>query len=382
MHVITADDAAGLTGLIYDAAFDEQLWVPVMNRMADAVGGGATALIRKNLVTGQGSGLFGRIEEAQFSDYFGRFARANPLADAIAPLPAGAFLIDWQIIQKPRLMRSEYYNDFLLRRDIHGVLGLMVWRQGAEAAIINLTRPPAKGEFLPEHAHLLAPFMPHLRRAVGISGQLPAWRGQSEGFDAALTASRPAVLVLDATGRVLYANPAAEGILSAQDGLRVAHGVVGPADPTAARQFSALVGRAAGGDMPAGGSLAVPRPSGGRPYAVQIAPCRPGRSGLFPSPARVVLTIVDFEAESGPDHETLRALFGLTMAQASVAALLARGRDLRDIAMTLGISLFTVRRHLADVMAKTDTNSQVALVYLLSRLAREDVPTGAATVRH
>ena len=382
MQVITAEDAAGLTGLIYDAVFDEQLWVRVMNRMADAVGGGATALIRKNLSTGQGSGLFGRIEEAQFYDYFGRFARANPLADAIAPLPAGAFLIDWQVIQKPRLMRSAYYNDFLLRRDIHGVLGLMVWRQGAEAAIINLTRPPAKGEFLPEHADLLEPFMPHLRRAIGLAGQLPAWRDETVGIDSALAAWRAAVLVLDCSGRVLYANAAAERILSAQDGLRVSYGVVGAADPSATRQLGALIGRAADGDAPAGGSLAVPRPSGGRPYAVQVAPCRPQRTGLFPSPARVVLTIVDLAAESGPDHETLRALFGLTAAQASVAGLLARGRDLRDIAMTLGISLFTVRRHLADVMAKTDTNSQAALVYLLSRLSRADAPAGWVPARH
>jgi DNA-binding CsgD family transcriptional regulator/PAS domain-containing protein len=355
----TAEAAAELTGLIYDAAFDEQLWVTVMNRMADAVGGGATAMIRKNLTTGQGTGLFGRIEEAQFSDYFGRFARINPLAEAIAPLPAGAFLIDWQVIQKPRLMQSEYYNDFLLRRDIHGVLGLMVWRQGDEAAIINLTRPPAKGEFLPEHADLLAPFMPHLRRAIGLAEQMPAWRGQTAGFDAALAGWHTAVLVLDGTGRVLYANSAAERVLSEQDGLRISHGTVGSPN-----------------------LLAVKRPSGRRPYAVHIAPCRPGHIGLFPSPARVVLTIADLDAESGPDRETLRALFGLTAAQASVAALITRGRDLRDIAMTLGISLYTVRRHLADVMAKTDTNSQVALVSLLSRLSCADTVTGEAAFRH
>jgi DNA-binding CsgD family transcriptional regulator len=380
--VITAEDAAGLTGLIYDAAFDEQLWVPVMNRMADAVGGGATALIRKNLTTGQGSGLFGRIEEAQFCDYFGRFARTNPLADAIAPLPAGAFLIDWQVIQKPRLMRSEYYNDFLLRRDIHGVLGLMVWRQGAEAAIINLTRPPAMGEFLPEHADLLAPFMPHLRRAVGLAEQFPALRGQTAGFDAALAAWHAGILVLDGTGRVLYANAAAERVLSAQDGLRVTHGVISATDLPAARQLGVLIGRAAAGDIPTGGNLAVARPSGRRPYAMQIAPCRPERAGLFPSPARVVVTIVDLDAESGPDRDALRVLFGLTGAQASVVVLLARGRDLRDIALALGISLFTVRRHLADVMAKTDTNSQVALVHLLSRLAQADTRVCVAAPRH
>ena len=379
-NVITAEDAAGLTGLIYDAAFDEQLWVPVMNRMADAVGGGATALIRKNLATGQGRGLFGRIDETQFTDYFGRFARSNPLADAIAPLAAGSFLIDWQVIQKPALMRSEYYNDFLLRRDIHGVLGLMVWRQGPEAAIINLTRPPAQGEFLPEHAHLLAPFMPHLRRAVRLAEQLPTWHGQSAGFDAALAAWRAAVLVLDGRGQLLYANAAADRILSAQDGFRVSHGVLGADDPETNGRLAGQIRVAAQARAAAGSSMSVPRASGRRPYAVDIAPCRPSRTGLFPSPARVVLTIADLDTRAGPSVETLRSLFGLTLAQASVAAMLVRGYNLREIALALRISVFTVRRHLADVLAKTETNSQVALVVLLSRLSHTDTP--AELARH
>jgi len=377
--MIKPDDAAGLTGLIYDTAFDEQLWVPVMNRMADAVGGGATALIRKNLATGQGRGLFGRIEEVQFTDYFGRFARANPLANAIAPLAAGSFLIDWQVMRKLELMRSAYYNDFLLRRDIHGVLGLMVWRQGAEAAIINLTRPPAMGEFLPEHAELLAPFMPHLRRAVRLAEQLPTWRGQSAGFDAALAAWHAAVLVLDAAGQLLYANAAAEHILVARDGFNVSYGVLRASDPEAAGRLEAKIRAAVQARSPAGGSVAVPRPSGRRPYAVDIAPCRPGRTGLFPSPARVVLTIADLDARDGPGTEALTAVFGLTLAQASVAAMLARGQTLREIAVALGISLYTVRRHLADVMEKTNTNSQAALVLLLSRMPKED---GAAVAWH
>ena len=382
MDVITGDDAAGLTGLIYEAAFDEHLWVPVMNRMADAVGGGATALIRKNLASGQGRGVFGRITEAQFTEYFGRFARSNPLAQAIAPLAAGAFLIDWQVMQKPTLMRSEYYNDFLLRRDIHGVLGLMVWRQGAEVAIINLTRPPAKGEFLPEHAHLLAPFMPHLRRAIGLAERWPAGYNPAAGLDSIFAAWQAAAVVLDAGGRVLYANAAAERVLEAQDGVRISNGMLGAAEPGAARRLAALIAQAIQREAPLGGSLPLPRPSGRRPYAVDIIPCRPERTGLFPPPVRAVVTITDLDSESGPSVDTLRALLGLTPAQASVAALLARGRKLHEIAAMLRISVYTVRRHLGDAMAKTDTDSQATLVGLLARLPQAHDPSCTTTARH
>jgi DNA-binding CsgD family transcriptional regulator len=371
---VTEDEAAGLTDLIYDAAFDERLWVPVMNRMADVVGGAATAFIRKNLHTGQGRGLFGRITEAQFTDYFGRFARANPLAEAISGIPAGAFLIDWQVMAKDDLVRSEYYNDFLLRREIHGVLGLMVWRQGSEAAIINLTRQPNRGEYLPEHAHLLCGFMPHLRRAVGLAERLPVGSRLDSEMEAVLAASRGGMMVLDRSGRVLYANRAAETVLGAQDGLRTVQGVLATADSTTSQRLAAAIRMAAGPEQSRGSSLAVPRPSGRRPFAVQVTPCRPERIGLFPAPARVLLTVADLDAGIGPGAAALREMFGLSRAQIAVAVLLAEGREPRAIASILGISLFTVRRHLADVMEKTETHTQAQLVRLLVTLSDIDQP--------
>ena len=323
-------------------------------------------------MTGQGHGVFGRITEAQFTDYFGRFARANPLAEAISGMAAGTFLIDWQVMAKADLVRSEYYNDFLLRREIHGVLGLMVWRQGPEAAIINLTRSPSRGEYLPEHAHRLRQFMPHLRRAVALAERLPTGSRLDGEMQAVLAASRGGVVVLDRSARVLYANRAAEDALGAQDGLHTVQGVLAAADPTTRQRLADAVHIAAGPDQPYGSSLAVPRPSGRRPYAVQVTPCRPERIGLFPAPARVLLTIADLDAGIRPAAAALREMFGLSRAQIAVAVLLAEGREPRAIASTLAISLFTVRRHLADVMEKTDTHSQAQLVRLLVSLSDID----------
>ncbi len=379
---MTEDDATTLTGLIYDAAFDEAGWVPVMNRLADAVGGGATAFIRKHLGTGQGRGLFSRITAAQFTAFFARFARANPLAEAIAPLPAGAFLIDWQVMEKRRLMRSEYYNEFLLRREIHGVLGLMVWRQGPDAAIINLTRPPGSGEFQPRHAAILGPFMPHLRRAVAIAERLPPWLPGARSAEPALDLWQMPTLLLAADLRLLYANPAAERILAAQDGIGLRQGMLVASDPGANRGLAALILRAAVTEPPAGGTLAVPRRSGRRPYLVQVMPRRREHVGLFPAPARVLVSLTDLDAARGPAPAAVRAAFTLTPAQAEIAAAFARGRSLRGIAGELGISLFTVRRHLADVMARTETHSQTELVQLLLRLPAADPGPAGPPSRH
>jgi DNA-binding CsgD family transcriptional regulator len=47
------------------------------------------------------------------------------------------------------------------------------------------------------------------------------------------------------------------------------------------------------------------------------------------------------------------------------------GHSGTEIAAALGISQFTVRRHVADILSRTGTKRQVDLVRLLSRVPEE-----------
>ena len=281
---MTEDEADALVSQIYDAALDEALWVPVMNRMADLIGGGATIFIRKDLLTGQGSGLFGQSSETEFTDYFGYFARRNPLAIAVADMPAGSFLIDWQVLPKAELMRSEYYNDFLLRHDIHAVLGLMAWRNQQDVAIMSLTRSPRQPDYQTEDAERLAPFMPHVRRAVALARRLPSRLLHGSELGVLIDTWQEGLLLLDEAGRVLHANRAAERLLAQQDGLRLARGILSASEPVAARRLATAIGAATLGGPARGESLAVPRQSGQRPTCCWSCHSA-GRVGSYTRPA-------------------------------------------------------------------------------------------------
>ncbi|RZJ09937.1 MAG: LuxR family transcriptional regulator [Rubrivivax sp.] len=69
------------------------------------------------------------------------------------------------------------------------------------------------------------------------------------------------------------------------------------------------------------------------------------------------------------DGELLATMFGLTSAEQRVALLLAQGLTADDMAARLGVQDNTVRSHVKQLLAKTQTHRQVQLVALLWRSA-------------
>jgi DNA-binding CsgD family transcriptional regulator len=61
----------------------------------------------------------------------------------------------------------------------------------------------------------------------------------------------------------------------------------------------------------------------------------------------------------------LCALYGLSRAEARVAALLAQGHRLDETAQILGVAYETVRKHLKQIFSKTGTDRQAELVRML-----------------
>jgi DNA-binding CsgD family transcriptional regulator len=80
---------------------------------------------------------------------------------------------------------------------------------------------------------------------------------------------------------------------------------------------------------------------------------------------------------SDPDHgialnrERLQQIYGLTPAEARLAALLVEGKRLRTAAADLEISFETARTHLKRIFSKTNSESQADLVRLLLNLANQ-----------
>ncbi len=184
-------------------------------------------------------------------------------------------------------------------------------------------------------------------------------------------------IVTDDVGRVEFANAAAEEMLRVGDGLqrREQRLQAGRAFETnglmAHLRDAAEVQGASGRD---GGALLVARPSGKRPYAVTVMPlCSPSSSLATKSSGRALLFVADLDHRNEDLTARLMQLFGLSRAEARVAAGIVEGRRLHEIAQESGVRMPTVRSQLRAVLRKIGATRQadmVRIVLALPPLAR------------
>ncbi len=180
---------------------------------------------------------------------------------------------------------------------------------------------------------------------------------------ALLDRSPLATLAVDDEGVVLHENGAAQGLLKKGEGLLVLQGVLSARQRDNASALSELIRATASSGQ--GGVMAITRPGKTRPLFVRMVPL-PGRE---PSePACVAIFVTDPEIQPMAAPTSLRALYGLSEAEARLTqVLLQEGRSLRDAAERCGVTLNTAKTQLKRVFDKTGTRRRSDLVSLVLR---------------
>jgi DNA-binding CsgD family transcriptional regulator len=220
---------------------------------------------------------------------------------------------------------------------------------------------------------------PHLKRAVLAELRLADVHALAT---AAGMERGQGMAVLDGQRRLHFVNPTLARFLASRDGLAFGAGGLRVVDPAAQRALDAAMREAldtADGRMADGrawslsdkGGVHVERPSGLAPWLVQAVPLPASRDGPFAGMAGVVLVVTDTEARAAAAQGRLRDAWGLSPAEAALAAALAGGTTLADHARKRGVSLETVRSQMASIRRKTGCQRQAELVALVGAVMRQ-----------
>jgi DNA-binding CsgD family transcriptional regulator/PAS domain-containing protein len=360
--------------LVYGAALAPSLWTPVIERLADMIGGSSGQLTRFSMIDGSGSVITARTAPEVMEGYFAHYAAVNPLhkvpdAEAYLSNWTPRVLTDEDWMPKEDLLRSEFYNDFLKARDVHSIMFVRLAAIGDDICVMNVSRPKRRGQYDRGDIETAKRLHPHLIRAFDLGRKLQAGRALDAGVASVFDHSEHGLFILDRSGGVQRANGAAQALVAQARGLRVSGGRLVALRPAASAALEALIRRASLPDAAQrrGGSMALAVAEMTTPLSVTVAPISLQATPVLGEHAALIVCVTDPSTGAAPPADRLKALFGLTRAEACVALALFEGLGAREIAEAQGVSFHTVRAHVAHIFEKTAVSRQSELVGLMMR---------------
>jgi DNA-binding CsgD family transcriptional regulator len=354
---------------LYDAATDEALWPRALKELSEVTSSQAATFWVLDGSDQPRLPTFSYInlDPAFVQDYLKNVAHLDPTVQYLVKHPQQPIVHDGLVINEREKDRHPYYDWHGRYSDLRFRLVGQVCPAPAVHAGVALHRTRNAGRYEPYDIEVFSTLYRHLERALAIGFRLGSLGTLQRCTAELLDRNAASVILLDTRKRVVYANRAAEGLCLAGDGIRLsANGVVAQSKRDNDRMQElvddVLTHQALRGY---GGSMRLARPSGRRPFAVLVSPLSTKYAVLTTARPAVCIVITDPESKHPLPSHRFKAAFGLTEAEARMAALLAAGENLRDTAARLNITYGTARARLAEIFQKTETRRQGELIKVL-----------------
>ncbi|WP_457586618.1 helix-turn-helix transcriptional regulator [Ensifer canadensis] len=357
-----------LTDLIYGAAFGECSWQDFLDRLANTLPNGRSALHYHDLATPRSyvpsvSG-FDAEDIEQFNQHF---AAVNPWIPKAMLVPTGQGICGEQIVARGELIKSEFYNDWLKRQTgCETSVGVTIIRSATRTFMLSTCTSSTDPDLNQRAAEQYTYLAPHLKRAFDLLRKRDMFApGHGEGRDL-LDSVGVGVIYVTENLRIRSMNACAERMISNNAPLRISPGgrVTLPSTGSAA----ALELLSLRINTHAEPHVSLVRATDGAAYRVTLVRLR---SDVFvellngPTVAILIEPATSLLPEERREH--LKDIHGLTPAEVRIASGLAAGLSLREMAQANGVSYETIRTQLKSIYTKTEVNSQAALVSLLMR---------------
>lgn len=361
---------------LYESVLEPGRLQIVNQRLAEATGSNITAVLIHDVANGNGD-----VSLVHGTDPRGmaeRLADHDLLTDpwitrVVSKLTTGAVLNSDDLLPRAQMRRTAAYNDYYKLLDIGQQVASVAHYDGASSVTLSMCRGVREPAFDARAMSLLHELTPHWVNAYAIQRRMSWLERRVETMEATLESIPYAMFLLDAAQRVIRMNAAAERLLSAGDMLWLDEGrprMLLDSRPLQQVLFAACQGLPQDGIPIRRPGTATLRNAAGRnalvatAHPLSTAALRQGNGEaaiLFVQPVGSALAR-DLKA-------LLRRLFGLTIAEATLADALHRHADLSLAASQAGVSPATAQTRLKLVFDKTGERSQPALMRLLAVLA-------------
>lgn len=351
---------------LYDAALNAEGWHTIATNLASAFNSHSCAIQLRDLGSGQTTILSNtsNYDAKALADYEAYFYSTDPYVEGAMKIGTGVPVLGNQIVEDRTLLESECYVDWLKNVGIFHLAGGMMAIDETTIAGIGIHRPYGASDYDPTDRQAIGLLLPHLTRSLQMYRKLAGLKRQGQIGLAALEALAVGVMIVDAAGRLFFANGVAETLLQKGQGIAISHGLLRAqfSERNIALQQAirtAIAGFSGGSSV--AGILTMPRREG-LPLSLLVCPAPADRLGQDRLKAMAIIFVNNPDDRIAPAEAALGAQFRLTPAEARLTVALLDGEHIDDYAQRIGLSPHTVKTQLKAVFAKTGCGRQADLM--------------------
>ena len=306
------------------------------------------------------------LERLYFTQYWSRDERAPRLR----ALPDGLIVPARDLFTDAERKTSATYNEGMRLSDTQNSLNVRLAGPDGTHVEWVLADPVDADGWRPDRTRTVEALLPHVRQFVRVRHVLAETGALGRSLAGLLDATRAGVIHLDRKGRIVEANDRAVELLRRRDGLIDEGGVlhaVQPGDDDALRRLLARALPPFGG-LPHAGSMTVGRVSVSPRLVLYVNPVAGTSPDFRMQRVAALVLVVDPGRSLRIDPALVASALGLTPAESTVAAMLAAGYSLREIAAATRRKETTVRWYLRRIFAKRGVSRQADVVRLVLSL--------------
>jgi DNA-binding CsgD family transcriptional regulator len=355
---------------IYDAALEPGRWPEVLARVVDFVGGHGGCLLAKDSTSRDVDAHWqAGVAPHYMQLYTETYSKLGPVA-ALSFGEVGQIVSVPDVVPYTDFRRGRFFREWAQPQGWVDVAVAVIETSADRRSYLGISRNATNGMVDDEMRRRMSQVVPHVRRALRVGASLERQQADAAAFADVLDHLSAGLFLLDAHGRIVHTNTAADGMLSDGGLLRAIGGRldVTPGErplreTTTAHDTDGQIGR--------DGEVVALRTGDGERYIARALPLTStaqSRAGTATEAATAVFVRrATMESPAPPD--ILAETYRLTPTELRVLTALVEIGGVPDVAAALGVAETTVKTHLARLFAKTGARRQAELVKLVAGFA-------------
>jgi len=372
LAMLETEQLSALIGDIYDAALDPTVWIDVLGKTKNFIGGQAAALAWKDAVAKRGNSYYddGGISPYYRQLYFDKYVKLDPCTTGQFFAEIGEPTTTSDLIPYEEFLQTRFYNEWVRPQGLVDVALAVLDKSVTNISFLGLFRHQRDGLFDDESRRRIRLLVPHFRRATLIGRVIDLKRAEAASLADAFDGISAGMFLVDVIGRIVHANAAGHIMLNAADVLHAEGGRLAVNDRKADQVLADTFATAGNGDAAVGikGIAVLLVARSGERYVAHVLPLTSGsRRRTGASYAAVAALFVHRAALNAPSPpEVIAKSYKLTPTELRVLLAVVEVGGVPEVAEALGVSGTTVKTHLGHIYEKTGCSRQADLVKLVA----------------